>query len=362
MLPIPDQLPDDHRSGYVAVVGRPNVGKSTLLNRLLGQKIAITSPKPQTTRDQILGIYTTKNEQILFLDTPGIHEPKHRLGEYMVDAAVRTLGDADVLLWLVDINTLPTEADRRIADLLREQSSRRPLPPIVLGLNKTDQWGGEEVGTERRIGAYLTLLDWLSEGEQGNRRAGEQGNREAGEQGSGGAEEQEGSASDVVNRESKIANPNSLTPVTFSAITGRNVDKLLNALRKLLPQGPRYYPEEQVTDVQTRFVVAELIRERALHHLHEEVPHSIAVAVEEFSERSAEMTYILATIYVERASQKKIVLGEGGQMIKRIGQAARPEIEALVGTKVYLELWVKVWEKWRKRAGKLRQLGYAVEK
>ena len=312
----PEELPPDHRSGFIAVIGRPNVGKSTLLNRLLGQKIAITSPKPQTTRDQLLGILTRSDAQLLFLDTPGIHQPKHKLGEYMVAVAEETIEDADVALWLVDVNTPPTEEDRRIADLLRSLVQRKKLPGrLVLGMNKTDAARMDKDVLEARRQEYLALVSWL-----------------------------EGGCSTAV----------------FSALRGTGTEELVALLRELLPVGPRYYPAEQVTDVQTRFIVAELIREKALMLLEQEVPHSLAVAVDEFTPRSENMTYISAVIYVERQSQKGIVLGQGGRMIKRIGQAARPEIEELVGTRVYLELWVKVYEKWRRREGLLRRLGYAT--
>ena len=317
---VPDvELPADHRSGFVAVIGRPNVGKSTLLNRLLGQKIAITSPKPQTTRDQMLGILTTANEQILFLDTPGIHRPLHKLGEYMVTVAANTVEDADVVLWLVDINDAPTDEDRAIAELLQALTMRRHhpirLPPLVIGLNQRDRWQGDVAATSARGQEYLALLDWLAPTPQ---------------------------------------------TVVVSAVSGAGVDDLLALLRDRLPVGPRYFPEDQVTDANMRYLAAELIREKALRLLQDEVPHSIAVEVDDFVERSPTLTYISAVIYVERETQKAIVLGSGGAMIKRIGQAARPEIEEMVGTKVYLELWVKVWERWRRRENMLRQLGYAI--
>ncbi len=342
MLPTLDQLPADHRSGFIAVIGRPNVGKSTLFNRILGQKIAITSPKPQTTRDQINGIYTTDDEQIIFVDTPGIHVPKHKLGEYMVEAARETIVDADLLLWLVDINEPPTEEERRIARMLGALNDRRPLPPLVLGLNKSDRWGGEAVGTSRRVDQYLGLIDWVDDEKQASKGVGEQGSQ------------------DDAEASPPPRAPAPAFPITLSAITGDNVGALMAALRERLPVGPRYYPEEQVTDLQVRFIVAELIRERALHYLSEEVPHSVAVVVDEFTRRSDTLRYILANIYVERESQKEIVIGSKGSMIKRIGQAARPEIEEMVGMQVYLELRVKVWEKWRKRASQLRRLGYAT--
>ncbi|MEZ4734876.1 MAG: GTPase Era [Caldilineaceae bacterium] len=316
------KLPDDHRSGFVAVIGRPNVGKSTLLNRLMGQKLAITSPKPQTTHDQLLGILTEENAQIMFLDTPGIHKPKHKLGEYMVAVAEETIRDADLVLWLVDINTLPTEEDRVIANLLQELHSHKALPPLLLGVNQLDRWKGDETATTERVDAYRELLGWYQ-------------------------------------REDEPTQP--FMTVRFSAQSGEGIEHLQETLRRQLPLGPRYYPEDQITDMQTRFIAAEMIREQALNLLEQEVPHGIAVEVDEFVERSETMTYISAVIYVERQSQKAIVLGEGGRMIKAIGQGARPAIEELVGTRVYLELWVKVWEKWRKRSGMLRQLGYAMQ-
>ena len=312
-------LPADHRSGFVAVIGRPNVGKSTLLNRLLGQKIAITSPKPQTTRDQMLGILTSDDAQMLFLDTPGIHRPLHKLGEYMVSVAANTVEDADIVLWLVDINDAPTDEDRAIAELLQALTTRRhrriKLPPLLIGLNQSDRWHEDDAATAARCQEYLALLDWLT--------------------------------------------PAPETAV-LSAVNGAGVSELLAHLRTRLPVGPRYYPDDQVTDANMRYLAAELIREKALLLLQDEVPHSIAVEVDDFVERSPTLTYIAAVIYVERETQKAIVLGKGGAMIKRIGQSARPEIEEMVGAKVYLELWVKVWERWRRRENMLRQLGYAV--
>jgi GTPase len=313
---------EDYRSGFVAVIGRPNVGKSTLLNRLLGQKIAITSDKPQTTRDQILGIRTEENGQYIFLDTPGIHRPKHKLGQHMVQVAEETItNDADVVLWLVDVSVPPTDEDEMIAARLQELHGGRPLPPILLGLNKIDEWHGDVAILEERVQAYSALLRWLEE--------------------SRGEE---------------------IPAYWFSALSGQGVDELLANLRQRLPQGPQYFPEDQVTDLNMRFLVAELIREQVLNSLHQEVPHSVAVGITEFEERSDELTYIAATIYVERASQKGIVLGSGGAMIKQIGRLARPQIEEMVGTKVYLELWVKVWEKWRRKDNMLRRLGYESNK
>ncbi len=315
-----DELPADHRSGVVAVIGRPNVGKSTLLNRFLGQKIAITSPKPQTTRDQLMGILTTDDMQILFMDTPGIHQPVHKLGEYMMSVVEETIADADVILWLTDVNTPPTKEDVRIAEMLDVMHTKGSLSEkIVIGLNKVDQYKGGLVQQRERVDQYGRLIKWQDD------------------DGDGG-----------------------VYPMLISALNGEGVNELLSQVRDLLPIGPRYYPADQVTDIQTRFIVAELVREKALMLLQQEVPHSLAVIVDEYTPRSDKMTYISAVLYVERKSQKGIVLGQQGAMIKKIGRAARPEIENLVGTRVYLDLWVKVYEKWRRREGLLRRLGYAT--
>ena len=262
--------------------------------------------QPQTAdrrRDQLLGILTLENAQILFLDTPGIHKPQHQLGEHMVKVATETIDDVDLVLGLVDINTPPTEEDRVIAELLVKLAhrSKQKLVPLVLGLNKLDKPEAAVI-EEQRTSEYAEIIGDIQ-----------------------------------------------IEAMAFSGLTGLGVDELIEELRELLPLGPRYYPADQVTDLQTRFIVAELVREQALNLLSQELPHSLAVVVDEFTERDENMTYISAVLYVERETQKPIVLGEGGKMIKRIGQRARPGIEELVGTKVYLELWVKVWEKWRKR-------------
>lgn len=311
-LLVPEDLPPDHRSGFVAVVGKPNVGKSTLMNAYLGQKIAIVSPKPQTTRNRLLGILTLERQrgdpvdaQIVFEDTPGIHRPHHKLGEYMVETAVSAIPDADLVLFLTDASQPPNEEDRDIAAILAE---RQDLP-VLLVLNKSDLVPSEEV--ESRVEAYRELGafdDWF----------------------------------------------------LISALRGDNRDRLLVSIVEHLPPGPRYYPEEQVTDQQLRFMAAELIREQVLRYLHEEVPHSVAVIVQDFKERTEDLTYVSANIFVERDTQKGIILGRGGSMIKRIGAEARKEIEDLLGTRVYLELWVKVKKKWRKDEQELRRLGYTV--
>jgi GTP-binding protein Era len=311
-LLVSEDLAPDHRSGFVVVVGKPNVGKSTLMNAYLGQKIAIVSAKPQTTRNRLLGILTLEKQrgdaadaQIVFEDTPGIHQPHHKLGEYMVETAISAIPDADLVLLLVDGSQPPDDEDRNIATIL---AGRRDLP-VLLVLNKGDLLPPEEV--EARLEQYQALgaFDgWF----------------------------------------------------LISALRGDNRDRLLASIVEHLPPGPRYYPEEQVTDQQLRFMAGELIREQVLRHLREEVPHSVAVIVQDFKERTADLTYVSANIFVERDTQKGIVLGRGGNMIKRVGADARREIEDLVGTRVYLELWVKVKKKWRKDEQELRRLGYAA--
>ncbi len=302
---IPESLPEDHRSGFVALVGRPNVGKSTLMNTYLGQKIAIVSEKPQTTRQRILGILTEPHYQIVFVDTPGIHAPHHRLGEYMVTTAKRALKDADVILWLVDGSVPPTPDDESIGQILREAAK----VPVILAVNKID---------------LVREEDW------------------------------DGIAAPY------LALANVHAHALISATRGDNRDRLLAMIVEALPLGPRYFPEEQVTDQDERFLAAELIREQVLRECHQEVPHSVAVIVDEFKDRSDDLSYISATIAVERESQKQIVIGRGGSMLKRIGQGARLEIEKALGRRVYLELWVKVLPKWRRDPALLKRLGYVL--
>lgn len=303
---LPEDLPPDHRSGFVAVVGKPNVGKSTLMNAYLGQKVAIVSPKPQTTRNRLLGILTRQKAQIIFVDTPGIHEPMHKLGEYMVETALRAIPDADVVLFMVDLSTPPTEEDRQISEIIRDKCRA----PVILALNKVDLLPPKQIEPRRQ--AYEALGEFADS-------------------------------------------------VLLSATEGTGRDELLELVISYLPPGPRYYPPEQITDQQERFIASELIREQVLHHLHQEVPYSVAVVVEEYQQRRPDLTYIGANIFVERESQKAIIIGEGGKMLRRIGQAARREIETrLTGHKVYLELWVKVRKKWRKKEEELRRLGYPL--
>jgi len=296
------ELPPDHRSGFVAVVGRPNVGKSTLVNAYVGQKVAIVSEKPQTTRNRIRGILTRPDVQIVFVDTPGIHQPLHKLGEYMVKTAQHAVPDTDVVLFMVDVSVPPTEEDCIVARFLAKCRS-----PVILMLNKMDRLPADKV--EPHTEQYLALghfEGWMM----------------------------------------------------TCATRGDNLDKLLNMVIAQLPFGPRYYPEGQVTDLTERFIAAELVREQVLRLLHQEVPHAVAVVVEEFKERRPGLTYIAATVYVEKESQKGIVIGAKGKMLKQIGKAAREEIERMLDTKVFLELWVKVRRKWRRDDVALRHVGY----
>ncbi len=303
-----DDVPPDHKSGFVALIGRPNVGKSTLMNTLLGQKVAIVSPRPQTTRNRILGILTKPDLQIIFIDTPGIHRPKHQLGALMVTTAQSAIPDADVILFMVDVSVKPTSEDQDIARLITQRATDSP---VLLVLNKMDRLKPHEV--EAHCEAYWNL---------------------------GG---EEGWYDDWM---------------MTTATTGDNLDKLLDQIVAALPHGPRYYPGDQITDQTERQIVAELIREQVLRYTHQEVPHSVAVVVEEFKERSATLTYIGANIHVERTSQKGIIIGKGGSMLRTIGAAAREQIERFVGTQVYLELWVRVSENWRRDERSLRRLGY----
>jgi GTPase len=311
---VQEELPPDHRSGFVAMVGKPNVGKSTLMNAWLGVKLAAVSPKPQTTRTTMLGILTRPDAQVIFVDTPGIHEPRTKLGAYMVDKAQRAIDDADLILFVADITEAPDENDRRAAQFLADNVPA--ALPMVLALNKADASyatpASEEVRAANRA-AYESLGAF----------------REA---------------------------------LEISALTGMNRDALLQRIIANLPQGPRFYPEDQLTDAQERFIAAELIREQALNALEQEVPHALAVVVQEFQERENDVLYISANLFVEKDSQKGIVIGRGGSMLKQIGRDARQELEAFFETKIYLELWVKVRKNWRRNEQYLRQLGYSRPK
>ncbi len=299
-------LPEGHQSGFVAVIGRPNVGKSTLVNALVGHKVAIVSPKPQTTRNRITGIVTTPAYQMIFIDTPGIHQkPGHKLNELMIEQAVAAIPNADVVLFVVDVAVAPREEDAHIARLLATRAVKRP---VIFVLNKMDELAMEKA--EARIAGYWALL------------------------------------------------PDYADSIPTSALKGTNLDLLREHILRFLPEGPRYYPGDQITDQTEHQIAAELIREAMLRYTHQEVPHAAAVFVEDYHERDNGVLYISATIWVERESQKPIVIGKQGQRLKQIGTAARAELERFIGGKVYLELWVKVQPQWRDHDGRLRELGF----
>lgn len=296
-------VPDDFRSGFVAIVGRPNVGKSTLLNRLLGQKIAITSPKPQTTRNRILGIVHRDDGQLLFLDTPGIHQTRGRLHRYMVEQALGACAEVDLILMVVDATQAPQDEDEQILT----QLAKRNIPACLV-INKVDLVA--KPALLPLIAAWTERFPFVE-----------------------------------------------VHPI--SARDGGGVTALVGAVRDRLPRGPRYYPEEMVTDLPERFIVGEMVREQALRQLHDEVPFGIAVAIENFSEQPEKnLVVIHAAIHVSRDSHKRIVVGKGGTMIRSIGQAARKAIERFLGCRVYLELFVKVQEGWTESERQLKEFGY----
>ncbi len=292
-----------YKSGFVSLIGRPNVGKSTLMNQLIGQKIAITSNKPQTTRNRIQTVYTCDEGQIIFLDTPGIHKAKNKLGEYMVSAAENTLNEVDVVMWLVEPSTFIGAGDQHIAEILKKVKT-----PIILVINKIDTVTKEEILTF--IDAYKNLHEFAA-----------------------------------------------IVPV--SALKGENKENLLKVIFDYLPNGPQYYDEDTVTDQPERQIVAELIREKALRLLSDEIPHGIAVAIDSMKERNrGQLMDIDATIVCERDSHKGIIIGKQGAMLKRIGTDARREIEHLLMCKVNLQLWVKVKKDWRDSDFLLKNYGY----
>ena len=296
---------EEYRSGFISVMGRPNVGKSTLINALLGQKIAAVSPWPQTTRQQQLGILTTPKAQIVFVDTPGLHRPLHKLGKYMNQEASQALEDTDAVLFIVDGSQMPPdEEDHILVQLLQEIETP---PPVILALNKIDQVDQVDI-TEREI-VYRELVPQAS-------------------------------------------------LICISASRGDNLDELLATLVDQLPHGEPLYPEDQVTDLYEREIAADLIRAAALAHLRDEVPHAIAIRIDEYKERDTRGAYIAATLFVERDSQKGIVIGREGKMLKRIGSTAREEIEAMSGRKVFLKLRVKVRKNWRNDEKALQRFGF----
>lgn len=294
---------NNFKSGFVTLIGRPNVGKSTLMNNLIGQKIAITSSKPQTTRNRIQTVYTDEEGQIIFLDTPGIHKAKNKLGDYMVNAAERTLSEVDVVVWLVEPTDFIGTHEQHIAEILKNVKT-----PVILAINKIDSVNKEEI--MKAINTYKDVHEFAE-----------------------------------------------IVPV--SALKGENREELLKVLFKYLPSGPMYYDEDTVTDQPERQIVAELIREKALRLLNDEVPHGIAVTIESMKYRKKAHLYdIEATIICERDSHKGIIIGKKGAMLKSIGTKARVEIENLLGNKVNLQLWVKVKKDWRDSDFLLKNYGY----
>ena len=297
------------KSGFVTLIGRPNVGKSTLMNRMIGQKIAITSNKPQTTRNRIQTVHTDERGQIVFVDTPGIHKAKNKLGEYMVGAAEKTIGEVDVVCWLVEPTTYIGAGEQHIIERLKKVKA-----PIILVINKVDTIKKEEILPV--IDCYRKELDFQE-----------------------------------------------IIPV--SARSGANVDELIDTIYKYLPYGPMFYDEDTITDQPMRQIVAELIREKALHALNEEIPHGIAVVIDSMKERKSQkgiITDIQATIICERDSHKGIIIGKGGEMLKKIGANARYEIEKQLDTNVNLQLWVKVKKEWRDSDVLIKNFGYDKKK
>lgn len=294
----------DYKSGFVTLIGRPNVGKSTLMNYLIGQKIAITSNKPQTTRNRIQTVLTTEEGQIVFVDTPGIHKAKNKLGEYMVNVAERTLNEVDVVLWLVEPTTFIGAGEKHIAEQLGKVKT-----PVILVINKVDMVKKEEILTF--IDAYRKIYDFAE-----------------------------------------------IVPV--SARNGDNTDELIKVILKYLPYGPQFYDEETITDQPERQIVSELIREKALHCLNDEIPHGIAVAIDSMKYRR-KIVDIDATIICERDSHKGIIIGKQGAMLKKIGSTARFEIERMLECKVNLQLWVKVKKDWRDSDFLIKNFGYTKE-
>ena len=293
------------KSGFVAIVGRPNVGKSTLLNRIVGQKIAIMSDKAQTTRNKIQGVYTTDTTQIVFIDTPGIHKPKHRVGDYMVEAAYSALHEVEVVLFMVAADQKRGKGDDMIIERLKKLNV-----PVYLVINKIDKIHPNDL--LEQIDDFKSQMDFAQ-----------------------------------------------IIPI--SATQGNNFETLMNELEANMPAGPQYFPEDQITDHPEYFVVSELIREKILQLTRDEVPHSVAVVIDSMKRKPDEKVQIQATIIIERDSQKGIIIGKGGAMLKKIGTQARKDIEKLLGDKVFLELWVKVQKDWRDKQVYLTDFGYRKE-
>jgi len=299
--------PPGHKAGFIAVVGRPNVGKSTLINRVVGQKVVAVSPKPQTTRNRVAGVRTTKSYQMIFLDTPGIHHAETLFNREMVKVALKTLAEVDLILWVIDASNPLSDEDQLVRGHLENIKV-----PVVLALNKVDL-----VKPKQRL---LPVIEACQ----------------------------------------KLIPSTEVVPI--SATEGVNLNLLEEVLLRYLPEGPLFFPAEQTTDQPRHLVVAEIIREKVFELVHQEVPYAVAVQVDEMEERpGVALVDIQATIYVERDSQKGIIIGEGGRMLKKIGQQARQEIERVLGTRVYLGLWVKVHKAWRKNEEALRRFGYLLK-
>lgn len=293
------------KSGFISIIGRPNVGKSTFLNRVIGQKIAIMSDKPQTTRNKVQGVLTLDDSQMIFIDTPGIHKPKHKLGDFMLKVAKNTLREVDAILFMVNATEPRGKGDEFIIDMLEKNET-----PVFLVINKIDQVHPDDLIAI--IESYKDKYDFAE-----------------------------------------------IVPI--SALQGNNVERLLETIQKYLPEGPQYYPADQVTDHPERFIISELIREKVLHLTREEIPHSIAVVIDKIKKEEdteKDMIRVMATIIVERDSQKGIVIGKRGALLKEVGTRARHDIEMLLGTKVFLELWVKVQKDWRNKSTHLRDYGF----
>ncbi|MBV5221788.1 GTPase Era [Staphylococcus hominis] len=295
----------EHKSGFVSIIGRPNVGKSTFMNRVIGHKIAIMSDKAQTTRNKIQGVMTREDAQIIFLDTPGIHKPKHKLGDYMMRVAKNTLSEIDAIMFMVNVNEDIGRGDEYIMEMLKNVKT-----PVFLVLNKIDLVHPDALMP--KIEKYKTYMDFTE-----------------------------------------------IVPI--SALEGLNVDHFIDVLKDYLPEGPKYYPDDQISDHPEQFVVGEIIREKILHLTSEEIPHAIGINVDRMIKESEERVRIEATIFVERDSQKGIVIGKGGKKLKEVGKRARRDIEMLLGSKIYLELWVKVQKDWRNKVNFIRQMGYVED-
>ena len=291
------------KSGFVSIIGRPNVGKSTFLNQVIGQKIAIMSDKPQTTRNKVQGVLTTEDSQLIFIDTPGIHKPKHKLGDFMMKVATNTLRGVDLVLFMVNAEEGFGSGEEFIIEKLQDVKT-----PVFLVINKIDRIHPDKLFEV--INSYKEKYQFME-----------------------------------------------IVPI--SALAGNNIDTLLKQIKRYIPEGPQYYPADQVTDHPERFIITELIREKALHLTHEEIPHSLAVVMEKLERKEGkDVVHVMATIIVERDSQKGIIIGKQGSMLKEIGKRARKDIETLLGSKVYLELWVKVQKDWRNKLTQLRDYGF----